>query len=263
MIFGLAACGEGAEEIYTKALEASEKMESAKVAMKMNQEISMGDEGTVVIESDMKGSIVNDPLAMHQKGTMLMSMEGEGMENEMPLEMDTEIYLVEDEMYIFESLSQQWIKADSSLVPIDTLTANQPDVSEQLKMMEKYVEDFEFEESDDGFIFKLTADGEGFKELTKEMLEEYLPQELSEQLGDITKMFEDMEIKTLYVEMVIDKETYDLKTYNMDMQMSMTVEGETVDIVQHIESDYKDINTIDNIEIPQEVKDSAIDGAGL
>ncbi|MFS0672165.1 DUF6612 family protein [Ornithinibacillus sp. 179-J 7C1 HS] len=258
--FGLVACSENAEDVFTKALEASEAMESAEVSMKLDQELSMGEEGSITIASDMEGSVINDPLAMHQKGTMSMGMNMQGMESEVPLDMETEIYLVEDEMYMFESLTGQWIKADSSVIPIETLTANQPDVSEQLKMMEKYVEDFEFEAVDEEYVFKLTADGEGFKELSQEMLEDYLPQELTAELGDISQLLEDMEIKTLYIELVIDNKTYDLKEYNMDMEMSMTVEGETVDIVQHVESEYKNINTIDSIEVPQEVKDSAVNG---
>ncbi len=209
---GLVACSESAEEVYTKALEAADKMESAEVSTVLNQEITMGSEGKLKIESDMDGSVILDPVAMHQKGTMAMTMEGEGMEEAAPFEMDTEIYLVNEEMYVFESLSQQWIKADSSLFPIDTLTANQPDVSEQLKMMEEYVEDFKFEEVDNEYVFKLTADGEGFKKLSEKMLEEYLPEDVSSQLGDIQQVMEDMEIKKLTIEMAVDNETYNLKS---------------------------------------------------
>lgn len=258
--FGLVACGENAEKVFNNALEASENMESAEVSIKLDQELSMGDEGKITITSDMEGSVINDPIAMHQKGIMSMSMDIPGMGSEVPLDMETEIYLVEDEMYMYESLTGEWIKADSSMIPIDTVTANQPDVSQQLNMMEKYVKDFEFEQLDSEYVFKLTADGEGFKDLSQEMLDEYLPEELTAELGDLTQLFEDMEIKNLYIEMVIDKETYDLKRYNVDMDMSMTVEGETVDIVQHVKSEYKNINTIDSIEVPQDVKDAAVEG---
>ncbi|WP_051359312.1 DUF6612 family protein [Paucisalibacillus globulus] len=259
LTFGLVACGENAEDVYTKAMEAADKMESAEVSMKLNQEIAMAEEGKIVIASDMEGSMIIDPIAMHQKGTMSMTMGGE----EMPMEMDTEIYFVDNEMYIFESMTEQWIKADSSLLPIDTLTSNQPDVSEQLKMMEEYVEDFEFEEKDNEFVYKLTADGEGFKKLTEEMLDEYLPKELTAEMGDLTQLLEEMEIKTLYIEMYIDNKTYDLKKYNLDMDMSMKVEGETISIVQNMKSEYTNINAIDKIEVPQEVLDSAVDETGF
>ncbi|GGA81188.1 DUF6612 family protein [Ornithinibacillus halotolerans] len=254
---GLVACGEKAEDVYNKAIETSNEMRSAEVSTALEQEISMGDFGSIIIESDMEGSIIIDPIAMHQKGTMAMSMG-----SETPLEMDTEIYFVDEEMYVYESLSGQWIKADSSLIPIDTITANQPDVSEQLKMMEKYINDFDFKEKDDEYIFTLDADGEGFMELTEEMLENYLPEEVTAGLGNINEILEDMEIKKLYIEMIIDSKTYEIKQYNLDMDMTMTVEGETIDIVQHVESEYKSINTIDNIEIPEEILESAVD-AGL
>lgn len=256
---GLVACGEKAEEVYTKSLEAADKMESAEITTVLNQEITMGSEGKLKIKSDMDGSVIVDPVAMHQKGTMAMTMEGEGMEGEAPFEMDTEIYLVDDEMYMFESLSQQWLKADSSLIPIDTLTTNQPDVSEQLKMLEEYVEEFEFEEVDNEYVFKLKADGGGVKRLSEKMLEEYLPQDITSQLGDIQQVLKDMEIKKLSIEMIIDNKTYHVKKFNLDMEMSMTVEGQTLDVVQQVKSEYKGVNTIDSIEIPQEVKDNALD----
>ncbi|WP_339215669.1 DUF6612 family protein [Ornithinibacillus sp. FSL M8-0202] len=258
---GLAACGENAENVFNKALEASENMESAEVSIKLDQELSVGDEGKITITSDLQGSVINDPIAMHQKGIMSMSMDIPGLGSEVPLDMETEMYLVDGEMYMFESLTGEWVKMDSSMIPLETVTANQPDVSEQLNMMEKYVEDFEFDQVDNEYVFKLTADGEGFKELSQEMLDEYLPEELTAELGDLSQLFKDMEIKNLYIEMVIDKETYDLKRYNMDMEMSMTVEGETIDMVQHVKSEYKNMNNIDSIEVPQDVKDGAVEGA--
>lgn len=254
--FTLAACSESAEEVYTRALEAAEKMESAEVSTVLNQEISMANEGKVTIESDMEGSVVLEPLAMHQKGKMAMSLEGEES-----LNMDTEIYLVDDEMYVFESLTNQWIKADSSLIPIETLTADQPNVTEQLKMVEDYIQDLEFEEKDNEFIFKLTADGEDFKKLTQQMLEEYLPEDITNEIGDLSTLLEEMDIKKLSVEMVLDNKTYDLKKYNLVMEMTMNVEGEEISIIQNVKSTYKKINTIDKIEVPQEVKDDAVDAS--
>nr|WP_272941583.1 DUF6612 family protein [Ornithinibacillus scapharcae] len=40
--------------------------------------------------------------------------------------------------------------------------------------------------------------------------------------------------------------------------MSMKVEGETLDVVQQVKSEYKGVNTVDSIEVPQEVKDNAV-----
>ncbi|MUK88024.1 hypothetical protein GMD78_06375 [Ornithinibacillus sp. L9] len=255
---GLVACGsESAEEVYTNAMEAAENMQSAEVIISMNQEMNLPSENaTVLMESDMEGSIITDPVSMHQKGTMAMSMEGDGMENEIPMDVETEFYLVDNEIYMFESFSGQWMKADESMVPIDTLTSNQPDVSEQLEMMEEYVEELDFEESDDEFVFKLTANGEDFTELTKQMLDEYMPEDITAELGDITEVLEDMEIHNLDIEMYIDKESYDLTKYNIDMEMSMTIEGEEMNIIQKVDTVYKNINSIDSIEVPQEVLDA-------
>lgn len=261
--FILAACGnESAEEVFTNATEAAKKIESAEMIMVVSQEMNLpGEDTNLIVDSEMEGSVINDPIALYQKGTVSMSAEGMGSEE--PLEMETEIYFVDEEIYMFESLTGQWIKADETLVPIDMITSQQPDITEQLEMMEKYVEDFTLEDTKEEYTFTLTADGEAYKELSKEMLSEYMPEELTSQIGDLSSMLEDMTINSLEFEMILDKETYEMKHYNMDLDMTMTVEGQELNIVQSIDTEYTGLNTVEAIEVPQEIKDSAIDSSGF
>ncbi|SET16868.1 hypothetical protein SAMN05216389_106140 [Oceanobacillus limi] len=261
LAIGLVACGsESAEEVYTNAMEAAEEMESAEFVMEMNQQMGLPEDGEMSIESEMEGSMIVDPIAMHQKGTISMTMEGEGLGSMPPMDMETETYLVGEEFYMYESTMGQWMKLDNSTLPLDALMAEQPDTKEQLEMLEEYVEELEFEEKDQEYVFHLSADGEGFKELTEEMLEEYMPEELTAELGAVSEVLDNMDIDNLNIEIVIDKETYELIQYNLDMSMVMTIEGEEVSITQQVNSEYKGINTVDTIEVPQDVKDSAVDG---
>lgn len=115
---GLAACSSGdkeVNEIYNKALEAAEEMNSAEVDIEMKQEMTVPqEEDTMVMESQMSGAIITEPLAMHQKGTTSISM---GEEMDEPMEMEQELYFVDNEMYSYDSITEEWLKMDDSTIP--------------------------------------------------------------------------------------------------------------------------------------------------
>ncbi|WP_156291983.1 DUF6612 family protein [Oceanobacillus salinisoli] len=262
---GLAGCGnaeETEEEVYANALEAADAMNSAEVEMEMKQEIEIpGEEEVIQMESNMGGPLVMDPIAMHQKGTMSINM-GELTEGMMDVEQ--EFYMVDNEIYMFDSLSGQWMKMDDSMMPMELLNSNQMDASEQLSMYEEYVEDLSFEETDDGYLLSLTADAEGVTELTEELLEEMIPEELTAQLGeDAEEVLKNMKINQLLIEMLIDKDTYEMNQYNMEMDMTIVEANEEMNLIQEVKTAYKNINSIDTIEVPQDVMDSAVDGFGF
>ncbi|MFD1850628.1 DUF6612 family protein [Oceanobacillus bengalensis] len=256
----LVACGnENAEDVFTQAMEAAEGMESAEVVIDMTQNIGMPDESSSLeMETNMEAEMILDPLAMYQKGTVSMMMD------DFPMEMETEMYLVDDEVYVYDSMSSQWMKMDETMMPMDALNNQQPNITEQLEMFEKYVEEFEFEETEDEFVFKLTADGEGFTELTNQLMDEYMSEELTAQFGEeMDEVLESMDVSKLYIELYIDNETYEMNGEKIDMEMTMGVEGDEVKLSQQVSTKYTNINTIQSIEIPQEVKDNAVDGMGL
>jgi len=271
---GLAACGEDtsapadeaeaepeeekqeeltADEVYEKSLEAAEGMESAEIAMDMTQSIEIPDqEVTMDTQSVTEAEIIMDPLAMYQTGTVTVEADGQTQESE------TELYLAENEMYMFDSVSQTWMKMDSSMIPMDQI--QQQDPADQLKMMEQFVDKMEMEENDEEYILKITGDGEELKTLTQELMEEYMDSEMMatlEQEG--IDIFEAMSINNVYYEVLIDKETFETTTFNMDMDMSIDAEDEQMNLTQSVASEYKGINTVDSIEVPQEVKDEAVD----
>jgi len=59
--------------------------------------------------------------------------------------------------------------------------------------------------------------------------------------------------------MVFDKDSYEMKTYDIDMSMTMDVEGQELTIEQDMSTEYKNINSIDSIEVPEDVVDSAVE----
>lgn len=127
-------------------------------------------------------------------------------------------------------------------------------------MLKDYTDDLSFEQSDDEFILKLSADGEKFNELMQKMMKDSMPPELMEQMGEEGQQaLEDMKINSMSYELFVDKETYEMHAFNMDMDMTMQADGDALNIVQSVESEYSNINQVDPIEIPDEVKDNAVE----
>jgi len=72
-----------------------------------------------------------------------------------------------------------------------------------------------------------------------------------------------MEVNHLFLEYAIDKDTYHIKNYNMDMDYDMEIEGQKMNTTQKIESEYSNINNVDPIEVPDDVKEEAVDQGGM
>jgi hypothetical protein len=260
---GLTACSsedKRVNEIYNNALEAAEEMNSAEVDIEMKQEMGVPhEESTMVMESQMSGFIIAEPLAMHQKGTASITMGEDG-----PMEMDQELYFVDNEIYSFDSLSGEWLKMDESTIPMDFINTEQMDTSEQLNMFKDYVDDLKYEETDNAYVFQFSPNQDDVKTLTEDLLKEIIPEDLTTQIGEeITEVLKNTEINHLQVEMSINKDSYQIEKYQLDMDMKMALDGEEVHIKQNVNTIYRNINTVDKIEVPEEVKESAKDVPGL
>ncbi|MFC0300285.1 DUF6612 family protein [Virgibacillus soli] len=242
-----------AEEVYKKALAAAEKINSAELTMDIKQKINIPSED-IAIDSTTKmdAQMILDPLAMYQNGKISMSMDGESMD------MNMELYLSDNAIYTYDSESEKWLKMDGSM--LEMMANQQQDPTDQLKILEQFTKDLKFTQTDDAFILELTADGDKVKEISSELMKEYMPQELMEQFNEIGQdMLDALTVKTLTYEMEFDKKTFDLKDLDMAMDMSFEIDGETLDINQEVKATYQSINSIDKIEIPQDVIDSAIE----
>ena len=180
LVLGLAACGSTAEvkpgtdtskkseltiqEVFQKAQEASEKQNSMHAKMDIEQNMDSPVEGLNMdskIKMDM--DVVMDPLAMHQ--VIKMDMGEAGI-------METEIYLTEDGFLMKDPESEEWMKLPEELYEeLMGSMADSADPSLDLNSLEKYVEDFTFEQDDDQYILKLKASGDEFRNLVKEQLD--------------------------------------------------------------------------------------------
>jgi hypothetical protein len=250
----LVACGqsESAEDIYEKALAAGEEMESAELDMEIKQTISSEEVNEEVgMDIATKAEMVLDPLAMHQLVTVSFAL------GDFPMETEMEMYMTDSDIYMHESMTDTWMKSDASMIPANLMDVEQ-NPQEQLKMLESFIDDVEFLEEEDYYVFKYDGDGEELIELTQELIQENLDENTLSELGlDINEMLEDMTVHSVFYEMQIEKDTYYTKGVTVNMDFEIQEGDDTLQMKQETNATYTGINTIDSIEIPQEVIDQA------
>ncbi|MGG0668310.1 DUF6612 family protein [Lederbergia citrisecunda] len=273
LALGLAACGSAAEpkkdaetgekvelenksemtaqEVYSKAMEVSEEQKSMHAVMDIDQKISMPSQ-EVEMDSKIKMDmdVIVEPLAMHQN--MKMDMGDLGA-------MDMELYMNDSGFFMNDPESGQWIKMPKDMY--DEMMAQmggETDPTLDMKMFNEFKDDFKFEQTDDEYILTLSASGDKFSGLMKELMGSALPEDMDMTEED-AELLNNMDVKSLEVVMYIDKETFYTNAFDLDMDMTMKIEEEEMHIVQKMKSVITKINEIDEIVVPQEVIDEAVD----
>lgn len=243
-------------DIYEKAIAAAEEIESAEVTVELDQVMEFDGE-EMETSSEFTMLMTMEPFVMHQVGTTSMAF---GPDNEET--MDIEMYMTDEDMYFYEGFSGQWISMGEEMGDLlGTMSDldDQQDPYEQLKMFEDYIEHFSVETTDDAYVLSLTADPESLDEFFSEILEETMSGELDMLLEDDLDIFESMDIEALSYKITLDKDSLQVKAYDMQMDMTITEDGESMRISQDVRSVYSNINEVGPIEVPQEVIDNAVD----
>lgn len=281
MILVFTACGESTEEtggtneegqgdltmqdVYSKALEASKDMKSTEIEIELQQYIDTSEkEFTKNIDSSFTVEMTMDPLAVHMGGITNVSMDGEGDESNENVpgmkDMDIDIYLLNDVMYMYNEQMGNWIKKKNAGVDaVEEMTIQKLYPAEQLEMLEDYSDEFSFEQSDDAFILSLDAEGDEFNDLFQELVEGDVADKMMREMeSDKEDMSDIMQIKSMSLEMTIDKETFYVKTYDINTDMTIKAEGQEMNIQQNLESEYSNIDGVDPIEVPEDIEEKAV-----
>lgn len=234
-------------DVYEKALEAASNVDSQEVHAKVKQEIDYGTE-KMEIDSDFVIRVTYDPFVMHQKGSSSFGSES----------MNTEMYVTDDDMYFYLEIMDQWINfggfmgdlmEDEVTEPMDYQTAH-----DQLVAIENSLEYFTIEETGDAYVLHLYADGDESKDAYSKLIEQSSGN-LEELVGEDLSMSPSSQVEELEYIMEIDKNTYETSSFVLNFTLSIESEGMTIDIRQNMESTYLNINNVEAIEIPEEVKE--------
>lgn len=266
LAFGLSACNQTAtpkegsnvenksemtfEEVYTKSIEQSEVVNSMKAQIDMQQKIEIPSQNVSMdMNSKMDMTMTVKPFGIYQKGiTSMTGAEGENME--------MESYMTEQGFFVFDSLSNQWMKLPSEMYEqIMAMSDQQVDPGQQLKDLAAFKDDFKFEHTDTAYILRLSSSGDKFNELIRKQMSESMP----DLMAGEQEVLNNMDIQKVEYEIYIDKETFNTTKLNMVMEMTFKVEGEEMQMAQDLKSVFSDYNKVDEIVVPQEVIDNAIE----
>ncbi len=235
------------EEVFEKAQEASDHLKSMHAKMFIKQHIKAPDMGMDMesnIEMDM--DVVQEPMQMHQ--VMKMDMGEEGVA-------DIELYMTEAGFFMKDPTSDTWMKLPAELYEeLSTSMSGDADPNLDLAQLEEYADDFTVEETEKEYVLKLKASGDKFNALIQDQLSSM--EGIDESAIDT---LENMTIHQLEYEIFIDKETFNTNAFNMVMDMEMSEEGSTVRIVQDMKAEISQINEMEEIIVPQEIIDAAVE----
>lgn len=256
LIIALGACNQTAgsnsgertlQEVFEKTSEANQGLDSFSMGMDLKQNMDMNGE-TNDIDSVMEIDVITDPFNMKQSMTLDM---GEGMGKQ-----EMEMYLTDDSLYVYEPNQQQWMKtANEYSDKIIQMTDVQTDLSNQLDQFKEFLDDFTIEEDGDSYILTLDANGEKFNELLTGTIINSIPQ------NEIftNDVLDTLNFHQVEYELFINKETFYYTNLNVTMDYELDVEGQKVKLIQDIKQTYSNHNQIDEITVPQEAIDQAVE----
>lgn len=239
------------EQVMTQSMEASEKVKSFAVKMDMTQEMSVGEEKDAMdMDSTIDMKVVTEPMSLYQKMDMDMNEAGT------KTAYTTETYFAPEGIFILDPSTNQWTKFPKETSDELMQTSNQQsNPSEELKKLEKFVDDFTFEQDADNFILTLNANGDKVTDFIKETVQGTLPQDLYAD-GEV---FNNMKINEVKYEILINKKTMYPTSLNTVMDMELTSGEETIKLKQTMKGKYSDYNKIEEVKVPQEVIEKAVE----
>lgn len=168
---------------------------------------------------------------------------------------EMELYYADDSVYLYEPTQDDWMKFPSEVADqIMQLSDENTDLGNQLEQFEQFLDEFTFEEDSNNYILTLHANNEKFDELLSNIFENAMPEELG---GD--DLLSNSEFENVTYEIIIDKDTFYYDRLDVVMDYKMEIEGEVVNVHQVMKSEYSNHNDIDEITIPQEAVDNAIE----
>ena len=246
------------EDVFNKAMDRQESLESLKATILMDQTIAMTEDGekiNMTSSTNMDMSLTTKPMAFYVDGVMSMAL-ADGTE---ALEMPVKMYLTEaDGFYMLDMMSDGWLKLpDESYEEMLAQAGVGMDASEQLEQLKPFLNDFKFEQNDSAYILTLNAKGEKFNDLILEQLGDTL--DLDSLGEDGLASVDDLKFENAKYIITIDKKTFDTTKIVMDLAMIMNMDGTDAKVSTLSTINYTDFNNAAAITIPKDVLDNAVE----
>ncbi|MEK4080277.1 DUF6612 family protein [Solibacillus sp. FSL K6-1126] len=240
------------QQVYENAMQRQQNLKSVHAETTMDQVTSFVMEGQtmeITSNSNLAMDIQQKPMAMYSKGTVKMDMGDEKMD--MPIEM----YMTEEDgFYMLNGDTNEWLKMpDEQYEQLIAQTGAQVDASEQLEQLEQFIDDFSFEQDDENYLLTLNIEGDEFKQF----IVSQMGASLGESMEVNGEILENMTFEDSQYNIVVAKDTFDIKEMDMDLKIITNVEGQETTIENDANIVYSKFDEVKEINIPNEVINGA------
>jgi hypothetical protein len=235
-----------AKEVYKNMVEASSEVKSLGVKLDIKQDISTEAEGVIVTtDSKSDSKIIQEPLSLYQQLELKWNNEAVGDQHT-----KVEQYLTDEGFFMYDTMADIWGKYNADYTEVLKQLNLQQGTNQldSLKELDSFADDFTFKEEADQYI--LTLSGNDGK------LNEYVKKSLPTNLPEIEQAMKSMTINNVKYEIIVDKKTFLPTVMNVDMNIDIITNGNTILLEQSIDSSYYDYNEIDQIILPKEALDN-------
>ncbi|MEF2967685.1 DUF6612 family protein [Paenibacillus sp. M1] len=233
-----------ADELLTKAMDASEQLKSFSMEANISQNIAIaqGDaQQEQKVDITMQVDYVKEPLGMYQ--VMNMSLGDQGSQN-------IEQYITKDN--IFSKVDGTWVEipSESRDALIQELEQSaSPEV--QLEQFKSIAGESAVVLEGDEYILSAELSGDGLKELAKTLLSQSGGED-----EQTMALLEQMNIESIKISNAFNKDTYLPTKSSVDIVMDMEAEGQKISLNMVMDTKYSKFNEVAEIEVPQEALDS-------
>lgn len=240
-----------AEEVYDLAITRMNHFHSASVAITLEQTKVTGTDEHVMMKADLAGEVIEKPLKIHQTGKLSVHYPPLGL-----IDLDVELYAVDDLFYVHENMFDHWMKViEDDLLDFGIQLNDEHSLSVTLEQIGAYIDDFTLEQTNDTFTFTLESNNEQFQ---RHIIEEMRFFQITEfTRSQNTDGMNVGNVEQLDASFTIDKETYHILSFDIEVHTEMMENGEAISVTSVIGVEFSSINEVDNITIPQEVMDGA------
>lgn len=241
-----------AVDVLQNSNEAMSSLES--YSSTTNMEITMPDFVTgeaMTIPIHTVEDVTFNPFAMHQTVTTT-TPDGE--------EETLESYWTEDGFYQ-EDPVEGWVKLPSELTEDLNELMAMTTAGDQVAQAETLAEEMTVEDTGDSYQLSYEGDGEAMMEAILASFESLMGEEDASM--SMEGLMEDFNFNEISYEMTIEKETFYLTEMSMYVDMEISAEGESLNMVQSTAMSISNFNGVDTIKVPDEVLDGAVPLEGL
>lgn len=232
------------EELITKTNEAAKELKSfsSDATIDQNLKLEAGEQSQdQQVKTTMKMDIIKDPMMIYQE--MNMEMSGQEAQN-------VKQYITSDAIY--SQVGDQWVKIpDDQTKQLIEQMQSSLNPEEELDQFNKIAEDTKITEEGDNYVITADVSGDNVKELAQSVMEQNGTD------AQTQAMLEQMNITSMQMKYMVNKETYLPVGTDVNMVMEMEQEGQKITMDMKMTSTFSNHNQVEEIEIPQEALDSA------